>query len=104
MADKSDEVLSRTLEETRRYRITRRHLMQGAVASAAALAATWKPREVRADVSGSVNVYTSSGLRWEGSMRAALPLFEQVYPNIDVNFVAEPIGETFPKINVMMES
>ena len=78
--------------------------MQGAVASAAALAATWKPREVRADVSGSVNVYTSSGLRWEGSMRAALPLFEQVYPNIDVNFVAEPIGETFPKINVMMES
>ena len=104
MADKSDEVLSRTLEETRRYRITRRHVMQGAVASAAALAATWKPREVRADVSGSVNVYTSSGLRWEGSMRAALPLFEQVYPNIDVNFVAEPIGETFPKINVMMES
>ena len=104
MDDKAHEVCQQTVRETTQFRVTRRRMMQTAVASATPLAATWKPSEVRADVSGSVNVYASSGLRWEGSMRAAYPLFKEKYPNIDVEFVAEPIGDTFPKINVMMES
>ncbi len=87
-----------------RAKVTRRRLMQTAAASTAAFAATWKPEEVRADVNGTVNVYAASGLRWDGSMRAAYPIFKEYFPNITVNFTSEPIGDTYQKISVMMNS
>jgi len=59
---------------------------------------------VRVDVSGTGNVYAASGLRWGGSVRAAYPSFREKFPSITVNFTAEPIGDTYQKILVLMNS
>ena len=104
MDDKAHDTYRKTARDVSRYQLTRRRLMQTTIASAAALATTYKPDEVRADVSGTVNVYAASGLRWDGSMRAAYPSFREKFPNITVNFTAEPIGDTYQKISVLMNS
>ena len=108
MTDKVHDVHQKTMQEVplrgRMLELSRRRVLKATAASAAALALAWDPGEVRADVSGAVNVYAGSGKRWDGSMRTIAPLFQKKFPNTTINFTADPIGEIYTKIPVMMNS
>jgi ABC-type glycerol-3-phosphate transport system substrate-binding protein len=95
MTDKSHEVYDNTMALARHHRspeVTRRRLLQVS-AGAAALAATWDPGEVRADMQGAIVVYQPSGQRLDGVARAILPFYEKKFPNIDVSFASIPLGD-----------
>jgi ABC-type glycerol-3-phosphate transport system substrate-binding protein len=48
--------------------------------------------------------WASAGQRWEFAQRGVYPLFEKQFPNIKVQFTADPISDMLPKTAVAMNS
>ncbi|MBM3517961.1 MAG: extracellular solute-binding protein [Alphaproteobacteria bacterium] len=87
----------------RRQWLSRRRLLQASSAAAvAAIAATYQPREVFADVKGTVTLYFAEGKRWGDTQRAVQPLFNKVYPNVEVRFAGQPIADFFQTVMARM--
>ena len=59
--------------------LTRRRFLQASTAAAVgAIAATYQPKEVFADVGGKITLYFAEGKRWGDTQRAVQPLFNKV--------------------------
>ncbi len=85
--------------------MTRRQMLKAsAVALGATLAAQFTPREVHADVGGTIVHFASSGKRLANSLRAVKPLFDKVYPNVTLEVVSKPMSEALTQINTYMRS
>ena len=99
MNDRDHEARQSIMERAahdRRQRWTRRHFLRAnAAVAAGAIAATFTPKEVFADVSGEISLYFAEGKRWGDTQRAVQPLFNKVYPNVRVNFAGQPISDFF---------
>ena len=80
--------------------MTRRQMLKASAAAVgAALAAEFVPREVHADVGGTVVHFASSGKRLANSLRAVKPLFDKVFPNVTLEVVSKPMSEALTQIN-----
>ena len=108
MNDRAHETVHKTLTHGIRHQrsaLSRRSLLKASSAAAiAAIAASFSPREVNAEISGEVVHLTATGKRFDGVARALKPLFEKAYPNVALNIVTVPASEMLPKINVAMQS
>lgn len=82
-------------------RLSRRRTF-GLAGGALALGAggLWRPGNARA--STSIVSYSPAGQRWEFPQRAIYPMFQEVQPDIAVQFVAEPIADMLPKAAVAL--
>ena len=87
----------------RRSWLTRRRMLQAsATAAVGAIAAAYQPREVFADVGGKITLYFAEGKRWGDTQRAVQPLFNKVYPNVEVVFAGQPIADFFQTVIARM--
>ena len=69
--------------------LTRRRLLQASAAvTVGAITSAYTPKEVFADVGGKVTLYFAEGKRWGDTQRAVQPLFNKVYPNVEVVLLA----------------
>ena len=97
MDDKAYEVYKRTMalaDHHRRTAMTRRRMIQlSAAGSIAAIAANFVPRDVYADVSGTLVHFSASGKRLDGASRAVIPLFQKIYPNVEIELASIPMNE-----------
>ena len=83
--------------------LTRRRFLQASTAAAVgAIAATYEPKEVFADVGGQITLYFAEGKRWGDTQRAVQPLFNKAYPNVEVNFAGQPISDFFQTVIARM--
>lgn len=89
----------------RRREMSRRQMLQASAATlGAALAAQFVPREVHAEVGGTIVHFASSGKRLANSLQAVKPLFDKVYPNVKLEVVSKPMTEALTQINTYMRS
>ncbi len=103
MAIGAEEVYCKTMETVRRHKMTRRRFIQtSATALGTAAAVNFVPKQVRADVSGTVTHFAPAGKRLESTLRAVLPLFNKVYPNVTVEIPSLPVGEAIPQTQIYM--
>ena len=94
------------------HRVTRRDALRlmgragvGLLAAAnAPLLSSGGPRRAEAAGAATIVSYAPAGQRWEFPQRGVYPLFQKKFPNITVDFVAEPIGDMFPKSLVAMSA
>ena len=97
MDDKAYEVYKRTMalaDHHRRTAMTRRRMIQlSAAGSIAAITANFVPRDVYADVSGTLVHFSASGKRLDGASRAVIPLFQKIYPNVEIELASIPMNE-----------
>ena len=75
-----------------------------ATALGATLASQFVPKEVHADVGGTIVHFASSGKRLANSLRAVKPLFDKVFPNVELEVVSKPMSEALTQINTYMRS
>src|SRR3954454_9476042 len=92
-------------------RLNRRQIMQRGAAlglSAAALGGLiGDVRRAAAQTptpSGSLVSWAPSGQRWELPQRAVYPLFQAKFPDISIEWVAEPIADYIPRTVVEMSA
>jgi ABC-type glycerol-3-phosphate transport system substrate-binding protein len=87
--------------------ITRRATLRAAAGGLAAMAGSAAllsaPRIARAATTSIVS-WASAGERWEFPEKGVLPLFQKKFPGIDVQIVAEPIGDMLAKTAIAMAS
>lgn len=83
----------------------------GPASPAAAPTAAAKPagqaasgNDVPYDTAASIVYWGESGERWEWPERAALPLFNKIWPKINVSITAGPIGDILPKMQIALAS
>ena len=89
----------------RKGAMTRRQMLKASAAAVgAALAAEFVPREVHADVGGTIVHFASAGKRLANSLRAVKPLFDKVFPNVTLEVVSKPMSEALTQINTYMRS
>ncbi|MDP6426884.1 MAG: extracellular solute-binding protein [Rhodospirillales bacterium] len=89
----------------RKFEISRRQMLKGSAAAlGATLAAQFVPKEVHAEVSGTIVHFASSGKRLSNSLRAVKPLFDKVFPNVELEVVSKPMTEALTQINTYMRS
>lgn len=89
----------------RKGELSRRRMMQASAAAAgAALAIDFVPKEVHADVGGTIVHFASSGKRLANSLRAVKPLFDKVFPNVTLEVVSKPMSDALTQINTYMRS
>jgi ABC-type glycerol-3-phosphate transport system substrate-binding protein len=89
----------------RKTALSRRRMLQAsATAAAGAIAATYHPREVFADVGGKVTLFFEEGKRWGDTQRAVQPLFNKVFPNVQVVFAGQPITDFFQTVIARMSA
>ena len=89
----------------RKFEISRRQMLKGSAAAlGATLAAQFVPKEVHAEVSGTIVHFASSGKRLSNSLQAVKPLFDKVYPNVELEVVSKPMSEALTQINTYMRS
>jgi ABC-type glycerol-3-phosphate transport system substrate-binding protein len=86
--------------------LTRRSALKGlGGAGIAALATPGLALFARgAQAADSIVSWASAGQRWEFPQRGVYPLFQKKFPNIQVQFAAEPIADMLPKTAVAMAS
>ena len=83
--------------------LTRRRLLQASAAvTVGAITSAYTPKEVFADVGGKVTLYFAEGKRWGDTQRAVQPLFNKVYPNVEVVFAGQPISDLFQTVIARM--
>ena len=94
------------IKHFRERELTRRQVLQASAATAlgATLASQFVPKEVHADVGGTIVHFASSGKRLANSLRAVKPLFDKVYPNVTLEVVSKPMSEALTQINTYMRS
>ena len=93
------------IKHHRKFEISRRQMLKGSAAAlGATLAAQFVPSEVHAEVSGTIVHFASSGKRLSNSLQAVKPLFDKVYPNINLEVVSKPMSEALTQINTYMAS
>ncbi len=110
MATDRESLYKQTFEQTRRMKmaITRRQMLQLTAATAAVAASGIGLRGARADtqgpgwytddkISGKVTMFVSAGQRWELPARGVLPLFNERFPNIEVDIQPGPHSEMVTK-------
>ena len=89
----------------RKQEVSRRRFLQtSAAALGASLAAQFVPSEVHADVGGKIVHFASSGKRLANSLQAVKPLFDKVFPNVELEVVSKPMSEALTQINTYMRS
>ncbi|CAI8047340.1 hypothetical protein GBAR_LOCUS26160 [Geodia barretti] len=100
-----DNALKR-IKHFRGRELTRRQVLKASAATAlgATLASQFVPREVHADVGGTIVHFASSGKRLANSLRAVKPLFDKVFPNVTLEVVSKPMSEALTQINTYMRS
>lgn len=93
------------------WSFSRRRFLRGVLGAGAGvgMAAVLGPRWVIAAPAGRVSrqevtitSWAPAGQRWEFPQRGVYPLFQKKFPNIKVEFVAEPIADMLPKTVVAM--
>ena len=83
--------------------LSRRQMLKASTAAAAAaIAATYQPKDVFADVTGEITLYFAEGKRWGDTQRAVVPLFNKAYPNVQVNYAGQPISDFFQTVIARM--
>ena len=94
------------IKHFRQRELTRRQVLKASAATAlgATLASQFVPKEVHADVGGTIVHFASSGKRLANSLRAVKPLFDKVYPNVTLEVVSKPMSEALTQINTYMRS
>ena len=94
------------IKHFRERELTRRQVLKASAATAlgATLASQFVPKEVHADVGGTIVHFASSGKRLANSLRAVKPLFDKVYPNVTLEVVSKPMSEALTQINTYMRS
>jgi ABC-type glycerol-3-phosphate transport system substrate-binding protein len=91
------------VDEDRRNWLTRRKLLKASAATAiGTIAAGYFPDEVFADVGGKVTLFFQEGKRWGDTQRAVQPLFNKVFPNIEVVFAGQPGNDYFQTLTARM--
>ena len=106
-----------TIEETRivKRAISRRRMMQAMAAGAATAALGAGSRMASADtrgpgwytnpdISGKVTMLVSAGQRWELPARGVLPIFNERFPNVEVDIQPGPHGEMVTKAMMLATS
>lgn len=107
----------RTIEQARRMRIeiSRRRVMQLMAAGAAVTATGFGSRKASAatngpgwytndKIKGKVTMFVSAGQRWELPSRGVLPLFNERFPNIEVDIQAGPHADMVTKAMLLANS
>src|SRR5215204_1834277 len=56
------------------------------------------------DLSGNLVSWAPSGQRWELPQRAVYPLFQEKFPDISIEWVAEPIADYIPRTVIEMSA
>ena len=70
---------TKRIKHHRKFEINRRQMLKGSAAAlGATLAAQFVPKEVHADVGGTIVHFASSGKRLSNSLQAVKPLFDKV--------------------------
>ncbi|MDE0203925.1 MAG: extracellular solute-binding protein, partial [Rhodospirillaceae bacterium] len=94
------------IKHFRERELTRRQVLKASAATAlgATLASQFVPKEVHADVGGTIVHFASSGKRLANSLRAVKPLFDKVFPNVELEVVSKPMSEALTQINTYMRS
>ena len=91
LSDRDIRALDNTFARLAHYRrgeVSRRRFLQASAAAlGASLAANFVPREVHADVGGKIVHFASSGKRLANSLQAVKPLFDKVFPNVELEVV-----------------
>ena len=93
-------------------RLTRREVMKrgaalGLAGSALAGYGALVPRGARAQdesLSAKLVSWAPSGQRWELPQKAVYPLFQEKFPNIEVEWIAEPIADYIPRTVIEMSA
>ena len=111
MGTDRETIYKQTMEQTRQRKLqmTRRQMLQATAATAAAAAASsLGTRAAHADtkgpgwytddkLTGKVTMMVSAGQRWELPSRGVLPIFNERFPNIEVDIQAGPHSEMVTK-------
>ena len=111
MGTDRETIYKQTMEQTRQRKLqmTRRQMLQATAATAAAAAASsLGTRAAHADtkgpgwytddkITGKVTMMVSAGQRWELPSRGVLPIFNERFPNIEVDIQAGPHSEMVTK-------
>jgi ABC-type glycerol-3-phosphate transport system substrate-binding protein len=85
--------------------LSRRNFMRAsATAAAGAIATVYWPREVFADVGGKVTLFFEEGKRWGDTQRAVQPLFNKMFPNVQVVFAGQPNADYFQTLSARMSA
>ena len=96
---------TKRIKHHRKFEINRRQMLKGSAAAlGATLAAQFVPNEVHADVGGTIVHFASSGKRLSNSLQAVKPLFDKVFPNVELEVVSKPMSEALTQINTYMSS
>ena len=91
--------------DRKRSEISRRKFLhKSAMAVGAGLATQFLPNTVFADVSGQVTHFSPAGKRLSNALEAVRPLFNKVYPNVDVKVVSQPTSDALTNLNTYMRA
>ena len=117
MSTDKELLYQQTIEQTSvlKRAITRRQMMQWMAAGAAVASAGAGPRLASADtrgpgwyeddkITGKVTMLVSAGQRWELPARGVLPLFQERFPNIEIDLQPGPHGEMVTKAMMLATS
>jgi sorbitol/mannitol transport system substrate-binding protein len=112
MVDERRKKTQEWLDYLRDHRLTRREALRAAgrvgFGALAAANAGWLTEGslAPAQAAGSTTVvsWAPAGQRWEFPQRGVYPLFQKKFPNIQVEFVAEPIADMLPKTAIAMSA
>ena len=112
-----DDLYKRTMAESKamKEKISRRQMMKIMAATATTATVGMGSRIASADtkgpgwytddkMKGKVTMFVSAGQRWELPARGVLPLFNERFPNIEVDIQAGPHGEMVTKSMMLVTS
>ncbi len=112
MSDERARQMGEWLDHLRDHRVSRREALRtagrigfGALAAASLtrLSPGWS-ETAEAAQSATIVSWAPAGQRWEFPQKGVYPLFQKKFPDIKVEFTAEPIADMLPKTAVAMSA
>ncbi|HEX9247494.1 MAG TPA: extracellular solute-binding protein [bacterium] len=108
MDDRAGRLTGEWLEYLRGHRVTRREALRaagrGGFAALAAANGRWLAGAAEGAQSTSIVSWAPAGERWEFPQKGVYPLFQKKFPDITIDFVAEPIADMLPKTAVAISA
>ncbi len=108
MDDRAGRLTGEWLEYLRGHRVTRREALRaagrGGFAALAAANGRWLAGAAEGAQSTSIVSWAPAGERWEFPQKGVYPFFQKKFPDIKIDFVAEPIADMLPKTAVAISA